>query len=71
MIIAYRNVSVEEDFVIASCDALDTYGRMLIKKRVMEFLSMDIVTRGHYENYGGFPFSLLEINSEGQIKRYF
>ena len=71
MIIAYKNVSVEEELVITSYEALGTYGRMLIKKRILKFLSMDIVTRGHYVNYGGFPFSLLEINSEGQIKRYF
>ena len=26
---------------------------LLVKKRVLEFLSMDIVTRGNHENYGG------------------
>ena len=38
-------MSVEEDLVIASYEALGTYGRMLIKKRLLEFLSMDIVMK--------------------------
>ena len=70
MSIAYKNVSVEEDLVIAFYEALGTYGRMLIKKRVLEFLSIDIITRGYYENYRGLSFSLLAINLKGQIRGY-
>ena len=65
-ITAYKNGFVEEELVITPYDARG----ILIKKRVLEFLSIDIITRGYYENYRGLSFSLLAINLKGQIRGY-